>query len=109
LASLVIASLPGKAQTTTAAFQGTVTDPSGAVLAGAQVTASNLETGMKRTATTSAEGRYLINQIPPGSYQVTVSMDGFETLVRNGITLTVGQQANLSLAMKVGGSPNRLR
>ena len=102
LGMLRIASLPSMAQTTTAAFQGTVTDSTGGVIAGAQVTASNLETGMKRTATTNAEGRYLLNQLPPGSYQITASMDGFETLVRNGITLTIGQQANLSLAMKVG-------
>src|SRR5512135_131668 len=98
----MISPLAGMAQTTTAAFQGTVTDSTGGVLAGAQVTASNVETGMKRTATTNAEGRYLLSQLPPGSYQITATMDGFETLVRNGLTLTVGQQANLSLSMKVG-------
>lgn len=93
---------PAMAQTTTGAFLGTVTDSSGGVLAGAQVTASNGETGMKRSATTGADGKFVISQLPPDSYSITVTMTGFATLVRGGMTLTVGQQANLSLALQVG-------
>src|SRR5215470_18850027 len=90
------------AQTTTAAFLGTITDSSGAVLPGAQVTASNVETGLKRTTITNEEGRFLLSELPPGSYELAVSLPSFETLVRKGLTLTVGQQANLALTMKVG-------
>src|SRR6266850_2585015 len=100
--SLMIAASFIKAQTTTAAFQGTVTDTSGALLPGAQVTASNVETGLKRTMTTTDEGRFLLSVLPPGSYEVTVTLPGFETLVRKGMTLTVGQQASLALVLSVG-------
>jgi Carboxypeptidase regulatory-like domain len=90
------------AQTTTAAFLGTVTDSSSAVLPGAQVTAANVETGLKRTTITNETGRFLLSELPPGSYEITVTLPGFETLVRKGMTLTIGQQANLTLSMNVG-------
>ncbi len=98
----MIAATFSKAQTTTASFQGTVADATGAVLPGAQVTASNVETGLKRTTTTSDEGRFLLSELPPGSYEITVTLPGFDTLVRKGMTLTVGQQASLRLTMNVG-------
>ena len=91
------------AQTTTAAFQGTVSDATGAVLPAAQVTASNIDTGLKRTTIANELGRFVLSELPPGSYEITVSLPGFETLVRKGITLTVGQLATLNLQMKVGG------
>src|SRR5689334_20108843 len=72
------------AQTTTAAFQGTVSDPSGAVLPGAQVTASNVQTGLKRTTISNEEGRFLLSELPPGDYELTVMLPSFETLVRKG-------------------------
>ena len=99
---LMLAASFSKAQTTTASFQGTVADATGAVLPGAQVTASNVETGLKRTMTTSDEGRFLLSELPPGSYEITVTLPGFDTLVRKGMTLTVGQQASLRLTMNVG-------
>ena len=91
-----------QAQTTTATISGVVTDESGGVLPGAQTTVENVETGVRRAVTTNARGLYLVPQLPPGLYQITVAMPGFETLVRTGITLTVGQQANLNLVMTVG-------
>src|SRR3989442_8229958 len=99
---LTLAATFSKAQTTTASFQGTVADATGAVLPGAQMTASNVETGLKRTTTTSEQGRFLLSELPPGSYEITVTLTGFDTLVRKGMTLTVGQQASLALVMKVG-------
>jgi outer membrane receptor protein involved in Fe transport len=99
---LVITATFTSAQTTTASFQGTVMDSSAAVLPGAQVTASNVETGLKRTTITNETGRFLLSELPPGSYEITVTLPGFETLVRKGMTLTIGQQANLNLSMNVG-------
>src|ERR671922_356268 len=99
---LIVTATLSLAQTTTAAFLGTVMDPSGAVLPGVQVTASNVDTGLKRTTITNEEGRFLLSELPPGSYEVVVNLAGFETLIRKGMTLTIGQQANLSLTMKVG-------
>src|SRR5438093_10073343 len=107
LTVLVVASVAA-AQTTTAAFQGTVTDTTGAVIPAAQVTASNVETGLKRATMTNEAGRFLLNELPPGSYEMTVTLPGFETLVRKGMTLTVGQQANLALVMNVGTIDQRV-
>lgn len=91
-----------QAQTTTAVLSGTVTDETGAVLPGAQVTVTNTATGVRRSVTTDAVGRFTASQLPPGSYELTVTQTGFDTLVRQGITLTVGQEASLTLSMKVG-------
>ena len=92
----------GEAQTATARIAGTVMDESGAVLPGAQVAIKNAETGIQRMLTTDARGRYTAPQLPPGPYAVTVTMTGFDTLVRSGITLALGQEMELSLSMRVG-------
>src|SRR5438552_1197042 len=102
---LTIATPFSIAQTTTAAFLGSITDSSGAVLPGAQVTASNVETGLKRITVSNEEGRFLLSELPPGSYELTVSLPSFETLVRKGLTLTVGQQASLTLSMSILCAP----
>ena len=79
-----------------------VTDGTGAVLPGVHVVVSNVETGVQRSVTTDVKGFYLVSELPPGRYQVAASQAGFETLLRAGITLVVGQTANLPLTMKVG-------
>ncbi len=91
-----------EAQTSTATISGVVTDESGGVLSGAQVVVANVATGSRRTAPTDERGHFVVPQLPPSSYEVTVTMSGFETLLRRGITLTVGQDASLNLSMKVG-------
>ena len=98
--ALAVGSL-GMAQTT-ATLSGVVTDASGAVLPGAQVTVTNVETGLRRSVTSDAAGRFVASQLAPGSYEVSAIQTGFDTLVRQGITLAIGQEANLTLAMKVG-------
>ena len=101
--TILLAVIPkGMAQTTTATISGVVTDETGAVVPRAQAVVMNTDTGVQRSTTTDDKGSFLVAELPPGPYQVTVSQTGFETLVRKGITLVVGQQANLSLAMKVG-------
>ena len=99
---LLVGTEKGLAQTTTATLSGVVTDESGAVLSGAHVVVMNSETGVQRSVSTNEKGYFLVSELPPGSYQVTVSQTGFETLVRKGITLAVGQTVNLPLAVKVG-------
>ncbi len=95
-------SLQGWSQTTTARVSGTVTDDSGAVLPGSQITVKNVETGVPRTVVTDERGRYVVPQLPPGSYEISASMSGFETMIRKGITLAIGQEVTLNLAMRVG-------
>ena len=90
------------AQSTTATLSGRISDASGGVLPGVQVTVTNSATGIKRALTTDAGGKFIAAQLPPGPYEVSATMNGFETLVNKGVVLTVGQEANLELAMKVG-------
>ena len=99
--SVVLISVAGFAQTN-AELSGVVTDESGAVVPKAQITVTNTDTGADRSVTSDDKGRYVAPQLPPGSYQVSVNAPGFESLIRKGITLTVGQGAVLNLAMKVG-------
>ena len=90
------------AQTSSARITGVITDESGAVLPGVQVAVRNSATGVQRTFTSDERGRYVAPELVPGPYEITASMTGFGTLVRSGITLTVGQEAAINLAMKVG-------
>ena len=89
-------------QEVTGTISGTVKDSSGAVLPGAQVEVLNSDTGIARTIQTDANGHYAALLLPLGSYQVTVTSQGFQKEVRSGIVLTVGREAVVDLAMAVG-------
>ena len=91
-----------QAQVTTGTILGAVTDASGAVVPGATVTIRNVETGISRTLTTDSAGRYTAPQLALGRYDVTAEAAGFQTMVRQGIELTVGRQAAVDFAMRVG-------
>ena len=90
-----------QSQATTGVIEGTVSDPSGAPIAGATVIVKNTATNLERTLATDADGRFRALLLPLGPYKVTVSLTGFATLVREGIVLTVGQSANLTMSLKV--------
>lgn len=92
----------GFGQSTMATLSGVVTDQTGAVLPGAQVNVSNTATGVARAVTSDTGGRFVVPELAPGPYEVKATMTGFQTLVRSGITLAVGQHAELTLAMQVG-------
>ncbi len=70
---------------------GTVTDAAGAAVAKASVTASDPQTGFKRSAVTDGTGRYRITSLPPSSYDLSVAMAGFATVLQKGVTVAVGQ------------------
>ena len=91
---------PVAAQKFTAAIRGNVTDPSRAVIAGAQVTLENEETGLTRTATTNEAGNYSFPDLPVGSYRVEVVFTGFKTTVRTGVVVNVAdvREVNVELA-----------
>jgi hypothetical protein len=80
-----------------------VLDAQGAVLPGATVVVQNTATNFQQTYTTDATGRFRALQMPLGPYKVTVSLQGFTTLVREGINLGVGQTVSLSLRLEVSG------
>ena len=90
------------AQTATATILGSVTDMSGSAVPGAMVTVKNIATGSTESATSDAQGRYRVAELAVGDYQVEASKTGFAQVVHTGITLTVGAQAVVDLALPVG-------
>jgi hypothetical protein len=91
------------AQTTvgSGSIQGTVTDPSGAVVGGAKVVITNTETGQTSTTSTNASGAYGSSALPPGSYKVQVSAKGFSS-VEQGLVVQVGNTSNGNVKLQVG-------
>ena len=98
----LMVSIPGRAQVTGAAVSGTVTDPSGSIIAGAQISIQNLATGVSTAIPTNSDGFYTLPNLRPGSYELKASAPGFATALRTGITLTVGAQQVLNLTLTVG-------
>lgn len=91
------------AQQQTAQLTGQITDASGAVIAGAEVTVINSERGIKNVTTSDVNGEYVLPLLPPADgYQLKVSKDGFSAATRFGITLQVAQVAKIDFALKVG-------
>src|SRR5258706_7317370 len=83
------------------AISGTVTDETKAVLPGVSVTAVNPATGFTREAVTDAEGNFNLVALPPAPYDVVASLTGFASS-KNTVTVTVGAEQRLSIALKVG-------
>ena len=83
-------------------LSGRVTDPAGAAVPAASVTANDLDTGISRTALTNQEGQYELFALPVGRYEVRARKDGFAEKVRTGILLVVGQDATADLSLQVG-------
>ena len=90
------------AQVITGTIVGTVSDETGAVLPGVEVTVRNQDTGISRTVVSNDEGSYRAQSLPVGPYEVRAELAGFQTTVRSGFGLTVGQQAVVDLTLQVG-------
>src|SRR5579862_1861822 len=96
--------LPAAAQTVTGTIQGVVADPSGAVVPGAAVVASNPATGFTRSAKTDGEGNYVITFLPLGTYNVAASGAGFERTVHEHIAVQADQRTRVDFALVVGAA-----
>src|ERR1700712_2695067 len=81
---------------------GTVTDPSGGVVAGARVTGTNVDTKVVYTGKTNAEGYYQIPYVSPGTYDVSVQSTGFETTVTKGVIVTINIAVRTDALLKLG-------
>ncbi len=92
---------PASAQVT-AAISGKVVDASGSGVSGATVTVKSLETGATRSTTSGDDGSYRIISLPLGAQEVRAEKQGFKTVVRTGVDLTVGENAVVNLALEVG-------
>jgi hypothetical protein len=108
LVALLLVPAGAFAQGTGAALIGAVTDETGAILPGATVLIRNTDTALTRELVTDADGRFSAPNLPPGPYEVTVSLPGFATLVRSGIRLTVGREAVLNMSMKISQLEDRI-
>src|ERR1700688_1894549 len=92
------------AQETTGALQGTVKDPTGAVVSNATVELTGTSLIGKKSLTTDSSGYYRFANLPPGSYTVSVKAPGFSELKREGIVIEVGHLPTLDLTMAVGAA-----
>ena len=88
----------------TTAVNGTVTDPSGAVVPNATITLVNIETGLQRDATSDTQGRYTMPQLAPGKYRLTAKSTGFADAIVNNITLDVNEPATVNVVFEKLGS-----
>ena len=96
--------LPGAlaAQEFRALISGQVMDPSGASIPGATVKATNLDTNVTVTATSTSDGRYVLAQVPAGPYSLLCEAAGFKKFTRTGISVAVGDRATIDIRLEVG-------
>jgi hypothetical protein len=104
LCVLLLLAATSVAQVTTTTIYGTVTDATGASLAGAQVTVTSTETNLSRTAPTNTQGEYRIEFLPVGTYEVEVKAEGFRKYVQKGIVMQVNQSARVDAKLEIGGA-----
>src|ERR1700730_7080605 len=93
---------PARAQVSTADVVGTAFDPTGAVLAGVRVTATNSDTGFSRVATSNESGAFVISLLPIGRYTVKAEISGFKVYSVSNVALAEGDRFRLDLNMEVG-------
>ena len=95
------AALQAEGQGAPATIAGQVADETGGVLPGATVVLHNAKTGRERVVVTDANGRFTADQLPPGSYMLTVTLSGFATLIREAVDAGDSGQTRLELVLKV--------
>jgi hypothetical protein len=91
-----------RAQTTNGSIEGSVTDQSGGAVAGASVTARNMDTGLTQATTTTQAGIYSLPNLPPGRYSVTVEAPNLKKFAQEGVTVTTGTAISLNIPMQLG-------
>jgi hypothetical protein len=92
----------GYSQTFRGAINGTVNDPTGAMVSGANVRATNVATGVTLTTTTTSDGQFAFQDIPVGTYKIAVSAAGFSSLTADNVSVTAGNVYTLPVKLKVG-------
>ncbi|MFP5229070.1 MAG: carboxypeptidase regulatory-like domain-containing protein, partial [Acidobacteriota bacterium] len=108
LASMALSCLSLSAQQITGNIRGTVTDPGGAVVVGAAVTAWQTETGLSRETVTDRSGTYVLLELPIGHYHLQVDAKGFQEYLQNGITLNVNETAAVSPRLALGSEKQQV-
>ena len=95
-------------QQITGSIRGTVSDPSGAIVRAATVTAKQIETSLTRVAITDRQGEYVLVELPIGHYQLEVQAAGFQKYLQQGISLDVNQTATVSIYLKLGSETQQV-
>ena len=85
-------------------ISGTVTDPSGAVVPKAKITLVSKSTGITQQGVTSGSGLYSFVSLDPGTYDLTVTLKGFESVAENNVTVTVDQVSKVNITLRVGSA-----
>lgn len=98
-----VSTVNAQARLTGADIQGVVSDQSAAVLPGAIVTVTNVDTNVSRSVTTDTGGRFYVAALPPGTYTVTATLAGFTTQTSENVVLQLGQSPNISFSLPVEG------
>jgi hypothetical protein len=108
--SIMVLGIMAQAQTqiTTGVIQGTVRDEASAVIPGAVVEVKNLDTNFTKNLNTDENGRYVFLQLQPGRYTLTISRQGYSTLVQENFALTVGQAITLNSDLKISQVQERI-
>ena len=99
---LLVSAVSLHAQTTNGSIQGSVTDPNGAAIPGASVTARNLDTGLTQRTTTTEAGIYSLPNLPPGRYAITVEAPDLKKYSQEGVTVATGTEVSLDISMQLG-------
>ncbi len=108
MAILLGAAITGNAQNITATMTGTVTDASGSVVPGAQVSLSNELSGDERKTVTNSAGYYTFAAVPAGSFTLTVEATGFQRTVRKGIVVNSSERVTADLSLQIGSTTQTL-
>jgi len=104
----VVSAASALAQTNTGRITGTVTDPTGAVIPGVEITVRNPATGLSRNTVSNESGNYQVPLLPPAVYEVQAALAGFATEVRAGITVQVDAIVRVDYALKVGNTAEKI-
>ncbi|HEY3743576.1 MAG TPA: carboxypeptidase regulatory-like domain-containing protein, partial [Bryobacteraceae bacterium] len=102
LCCLLLGAIGLMAQSATGTVTGVITDEQGAVIPGADVRLVDATTGSARTAQTNEEGRFTIVNVPPGTYNATVTKGGFQISKASNQKVDIGETLTLSMALKIG-------
>jgi hypothetical protein len=101
---VLLAGLPLRASAQNATIVGTVTDPSGSVIANVKITATHMETNLAHTFTTNEAGQYVAVDLPVGHYNIKAEASGFKVAEQKGLVLQVGDRARVDFQMALGAA-----
>ncbi len=103
-AAMLLTALAAIAQTDRGTITGTISDPAGAVVAGAPVEARNVATGATYPVASSTTGNFTIAQLPAGAYELTVTVPGFKKFIREGLVVEVAGTIRVDAKLEVGSA-----